>query len=87
MLMKKPLESLPNKSTLAMAHYRCCYSCIARVENALVEGDYDLVIKRARDLIRSAEELKMLQSEKQVVVMLMGGETDGNQQGNHQLHC
>ena len=72
--MNKPLEFLPNKSTLAMAHYSCCYSCITRAENALVEGDYDLVIKRAQDLIRSAEELKILKSEERILKILMGGE-------------
>lgn len=73
--MNKPLDFLPNQMGRAMAHYNCCYSCITRAENALVEGDYDLVIKRAQDLIRSAEELKMLQSEEQILKKLMGGET------------
>lgn len=72
--MNKPLDFLPNQMGRVMAHYSCCYSCIARVENALAEGDYDLVIKRAQDLIRSAEELKMMQSEEQILKKLMGGE-------------
>lgn len=70
--MNKPLNVLPHHMDQAVKEYSCSYSCIARAENALVEGDYDLVIKRAEDLIRSANELKTMQQKKQLMDEIIG---------------
>jgi hypothetical protein len=65
--MNKPFNVLPHDLEKAVEHYSCSYSCITRAENALVEGDYDLVIKRAEDLIRSAKQLKNMQQKKHLI--------------------
>lgn len=70
--MNKPLNVLPHDLEKAVAHYSCSYSCIARAENALVEGEYDLVIKRAEDLIRSAKQLKNMQQKKHLIDEVIG---------------
>lgn len=73
--MNKPFNVLPHHLEKAVKEYSCSYSCIARAENALVAGDYDLVIKRAEDLIRSAAELKDMQQKKKVVDEIIGNIT------------
>jgi hypothetical protein len=70
--VNKPFDVLPHHLEKAVKEYSCSYSCIARAENALVEGDYDLVIKRAEDLIRSAKELKSMQQKKELVEEIIG---------------
>ncbi|MDQ0414191.1 hypothetical protein [Mesobacillus stamsii] len=70
--MNKPFNVLPHDLEKAVTHYSCSYSCITRAENALVEGDYDLVIKRAEDLIRSAKQLKNMQHKKYLIDEVIG---------------
>jgi hypothetical protein len=70
--MNKSFNVLPHHLEKAVKEYSCSYSCIARAENALVEGNYDLVIKRAEDLIRSAKELQSMQRKKKVVDEIIG---------------
>lgn len=70
--MNKPLNVLKHHLEDAIKEYSCSYSCIAKAENALVAGDYDQVIKRAEDLIHSANELKHMQRKKQLVDEIIG---------------
>lgn len=73
--MNKPFNVLPHHFDKAVKEYSCSYSCIARAENALVAGDYDLVIKRAEDLIKSAKELKSMQQKKHLIDEVIGNIT------------
>lgn len=70
--MNKPLNVLKHHLEDAIKEYSCSYSCIVKAENALVAGEYDLVIKRAEELIRSAAELKDMQQKKQLVDEVIG---------------
>ncbi|KGT40022.1 hypothetical protein P421_00040 [Heyndrickxia coagulans P38] len=64
------LDFLPEDLDTAIQHYRCCYTCLAKAEEALVADNLQLAEKRMEDFKRSLDALHWLKRRKEQKVEL-----------------
>lgn len=59
------LDFLPEDLDTAIQHYRCCYTCLAKAEEALVADNLQLAEKRMEDFKRSLDVLNRMKQRKE----------------------
>ncbi|MED4922094.1 hypothetical protein [Weizmannia sp. CD-2023] len=58
-------DFLPGDLATAIQHYRCCYTCLAKAEQALVTDNLEIAEKRMEDFKRSLNVLYQLKRRKE----------------------
>ncbi|WP_342399612.1 hypothetical protein NST20_13145 [Weizmannia sp. FSL W8-0676] len=57
-------DFLPDDLDTAIEHYKCCYTCLAKAEQALVTDNLEIAEKRMEDFKRSLNVLYRLKQRK-----------------------
>ncbi|MED4936283.1 hypothetical protein [Heyndrickxia coagulans] len=63
-------DFLPDDLDTAIEHYKCCYTCLAKAEQALVTDNLEIAEKRMEDFKRSLNVLYQLKRRKEQKVEL-----------------
>ncbi|MED4866142.1 hypothetical protein ABET15_04375 [Heyndrickxia faecalis] len=63
-------DFLPDDLDKAIQHYRCCYACLSKAEEALAADNLQLAEKRMEDFKRSLDALHWLKRRKEQKVEL-----------------
>ncbi|UZH06375.1 hypothetical protein [Heyndrickxia coagulans] len=58
-------DFLPGDLATAIQHYRCCYACLSKAEEALAADNLQLAEKRMEDFKRSLDVLNRMKQRKE----------------------
>ncbi|MED4977194.1 hypothetical protein ABEV04_05535 [Heyndrickxia faecalis] len=58
-------DFLPDDLATAIQHYRCCYACLRKAEEALAADNLQLAEKRMEDFKRSLDVLNRMKQRKE----------------------